>query len=129
MPAVVAAGLAGSQACDGTDALPDVRQPAWVDGAAGMFVGVEGRRVARAAPGGRGAAAPAPQAQAGLGRPGGARRPDPAAAQAVADESARDPGHTAALALAPGPLAVDLSPPGRAPAGRCPARGADRADG
>jgi putative transposase len=35
----------------------------------------------------------------------------------------------AALAPAAGPLAVDLSPPGRTPGCRCPARGADRADG
>src|SRR5215831_10502736 len=55
--------------------------------------------------------------------------PGPAAAKASADEPARDAGHAAALAPAAGPVAVDLSAPGRPAAGRCPARGADRADG
>ena len=36
---------------------------------------------------------------------------------------------TAPLAPASGPLAVDLSPPGRTSAYRCSSRGADRADG
>jgi hypothetical protein len=41
----------------------------WLDGAAGGFGGVEGCRVAGAAPRGRGAAAAELQARAGLGRP------------------------------------------------------------
>jgi transposase len=38
-----------------TDALPDVRPPGRVDGAAGTFFDIEGCRVADAAPRGRGA--------------------------------------------------------------------------
>ena len=123
------AGLAGSQARDHTDALPDLRPPDRVDGAAGAFGGVEGCRAAGAAPGGGGAAAAEPEAAAGLGRPDGARRPGPAAPQTAADEPAGDPGDAVALAPAAGPLAVDLSQPRRAPACRCPAHGTDRADG
>src|SRR5438067_7894659 len=118
MPVVIAAGLAGSRACDSTDAVSGVRPAGRVDGAAGAFVGVQACRVAGAAPGGRGAAAPAPQAEAGLGGPGGTRRPGPAAATAAADVPANDAGYAAALAPAAGPLAVDLSPPRRQAAGR-----------
>jgi len=56
-PADRIVGLTASRAYDGTNALPDVRPPGWVDGAAGALVGVEGRRAAGAAPAGRGAAA------------------------------------------------------------------------
>ena len=49
--------------------------------------------------------------------------------QACADAPAGDAGHTAPLAPASGPLAVDLSPPARTSAYRCSSRGADRADG
>jgi Phage integrase family len=69
LPDVVAAGLAGSQARDGTDALPGLRPPDWLDGAAGALGGVEGCRIAGAAPGGGGAATAEPEAEAGLGRP------------------------------------------------------------
>src|SRR5262249_10868535 len=89
---------AASQAYDGTDALPDVRPPGRVDGAAGTVVGVERCRAAGAAPGGRGAAAPEPEAEAGLGRPGGARSPGPSAPQAAADAPPGRAGHAAALA-------------------------------
>ena len=41
MSAVVAVGLAGSRACDGTDAVSDVRPPDWLDRTAGAFVGGE----------------------------------------------------------------------------------------
>src|SRR6266705_2431660 len=129
MTAAVAPGLSVSRACDSTDALPGLRPPDRVDGVAGTFDGVEGRRAAGAAPGGGGAAAAGPQAQAGLGGPDGDRRPGAAAPETVADEPAGDAGHAVALAPASGPLAVDLSPPRRTPAGRRPGRGADRADG
>src|SRR6266516_7163561 len=66
MAAVVVVWLAASRACDGTDALPDVRPPGGLDGAVRPFFGVEGRGAAGASPGGRGAAAPEPQAEAGL---------------------------------------------------------------
>src|SRR5207245_7206290 len=49
-PAVRVACLAGSRTRDDTDALPDVRPPGRVDGAAGTFFGVERRRAAGAAP-------------------------------------------------------------------------------
>ena len=101
--------LAASQACDGTGALPNVRPLGRLDGAAGTLGGVEGRRTADAAPRGRRAAAEEPQAEAELGRSGGTRRPGQAAPQAGADESAGDTRHSAGLASAAGPLAVDLS--------------------
>ena len=129
MPVVVAGGLARSRACDGTDALPDVRPHGRVASAAGAFGGVEGRRADGAPARDRTAAAPAPQAEPGLGRPGDTRRPGPAAPAAAADEPARDAGHAAALAPAAGPPAVDLSPSRWPAAGRCVGRGADRADG
>src|SRR5207248_2607190 len=116
MTAAVAPGLAVSRACDSTDALPGLRPPDRVDGVAGTFGGVEGRRAAGAAPGGGGAAAAEPQAEAGLGGPDGDRRPGAAAPETVADEPAGDAGPAAAVAPAAGPLAVDLSPPGRTPA-------------
>src|SRR5437899_618691 len=113
MPDVVVARLAGSQVRDGSDALPDIRPRDRVDGAARAFWGVEGCRVAGAAPGGGGAAAAEPQAEAGLGRPYGDGRPGPAAPQAFADEPAGDPADATALAPAASPLALDLSPSGR----------------
>jgi hypothetical protein len=93
---------------------------AGVDGAAGTFGGVEGRRIAGAPPGGSRAAPAEPQAQAGLGRPGGARRPGAAAPETAADEPAGDAGYAAGLAPATGPLAVDLSSLRRQATGRCP---------
>src|SRR5450755_1177259 len=129
MPTVMAIGLARSRACDGTDAVSDIRSAGRMDGAAGAFGRIEGRRAAGAAPGGHGAAAAEPETEAGLGRPGGARCPGAAAPEAAADEPPGHAGHAAALAPASGPLAVDLSPPRRPAAGRCQGRGADRADG
>jgi putative transposase len=66
MGSTMTAGLAGSRACNGTDAVSDLRPAGWVDGAAGTFGGIERRRAAGAASGGGGAAAAEPQAQAGL---------------------------------------------------------------
>ena len=66
-----------------------------------------------------GAAAAAPQAEAGLGRPGGTGCPGPAAPGAVAESPAGDAGHAAALAPAAGPPTVDLPAPARTPASRC----------
>jgi hypothetical protein len=82
-------------------------------GAAGTLGGVEGRRTAGAAPRGRRAAAEEPQAEAELGRSGGTRRPGQAAPRAGANEPAGDTRHSAGLASAAGPLAVDLSSQGR----------------
>src|SRR5262245_31625976 len=67
-PAAVALRLEASQACDSTDALPDLRPPGRVDGAFRPFFGLEGCRAAGAAPGGRGAAAAESETEAG--RPG-----------------------------------------------------------
>src|SRR5436190_23413898 len=100
MAAVVVPRLAVSRACDCTDALPDLRPPDGMDGAAGTLGGVEGRRVAGAAPRGRRAAAAEPQAEAGLGRPGGAGRAGPAAPPAGAEEPAGVAGHAPGLAPA-----------------------------
>src|SRR5579859_7760668 len=123
MPALTAAQLAGLLACDTAHAVSDVRPASRVDGAAGAFVGVQGRRAAGAAPGGRGAPAAEPQTTAELGRPGDTRRPGPAAATAAADEPAGDTGHAAALAPVAGSPEVDLPAPGRTAASRCPGRG------
>jgi len=134
-PAVLVVWLAASQTCGNTGALPDVRPPGWLDGAAGAFFGVEGRRTPRSPSRGRRAAAAEPPAEAGLGRPRGARRPGSPALRAGGEEPAGDAGHAAALAPAAGPLAVDLSSQDRTAsyvyttANRCQARSADRADG
>ena len=61
MAAAAGVGLAVLRACDDTDALLDVRPPDRMDGAARSFGGVERRRAAGAAPGGRGAAATEPR--------------------------------------------------------------------
>jgi len=53
----------------------------------------------------------------------------PGCCPAAADGSAGDAGDAAALAPSAGPLAVDLSSSRWSSAGRCQARGADRADG
>src|SRR5580693_2912965 len=102
MPFMMASWLAGSRACDGTDALPDVRRR---DRVAGAVVGGEGSGAAGAAAGGVRAAPPAPAAEAGLGRPGGAGCSDAAASPVLAGRPAGDAGHAAALAPADGPLA------------------------
>src|SRR5215472_8875148 len=110
MAAAALLGLAVSRACDGTDALPDVCPAGQVDNVAGTVVGVQGRRAAGSAPGSRRASPPASQAEAGLGRPVGTRRPDPAAPPAAADEPPRRAGPTAGPASAAGPPTLDLSP-------------------
>ena len=50
LPAAVVVWLAASRACDRTDALPDIRPPGRLDGAAGALGGVEGRRAVGAPP-------------------------------------------------------------------------------
>src|SRR5215831_21314385 len=74
MRAPMGVGLAASRACDSVAALSDVPLADVVDSAAGALGGVEGRRVAGAAPGGGGAAAPAPDVVSGSwpGTPGSA---------------------------------------------------------
>src|SRR5215831_10418396 len=125
---VSGASLAGSLVRDGTDDLPGAPAPGRLAGTARTFFSFEGRRAAGAPPGSGGAPAAEPEAEDGLGGPGGARCFGPAAAGAAADGSAGDAGYAAALAPAAEPLALDLSS-GRTAAGRRPARVADRADG
>jgi transposase InsO family protein len=80
--------LAASRACDPTDALPDVHPAGRLDGVAGTLDGVQGRRAPGATPGGGGTAEAEPETEAGLGRPGGPRRADPALAGQAADAPA-----------------------------------------
>src|SRR5947207_9783998 len=116
--------LAASLVRDPADALPDARPVGWLDGTARTFFGVEGCRAAGAAPGGGDPAAAEPQAEAGLGGPGGARRLGPAAARSAAGEPTGEAGDAVALAPSAGPLAVDLSPPRRSAARPAAARSA-----
>src|SRR5260370_30273655 len=110
MTAAVIPGLAVSAACDSADALPDLRAPDWLDGAAGGFGGVEGCRAAGAAPRGRGAAAAETPAKGGPGQPRGPPRLCPAAPPGPAEGSARDPRHPPALPPAAGPPAGGAFP-------------------
>src|SRR5690242_4122274 len=100
--------LARSLVRDGTDALFDVRPPDRLDDAAGTLFGFEGRRASGTAPGSRGAAAAEPEAEAGLGRPGGDGRAGPAPAGKAASAPAGHPRHHPALAPPPGHPEVDL---------------------
>ena len=73
-------------------ALPDLRPALRLAGPARPLVGVQGRRAARAAARGRRAAPHQPAAPAGLGRPGGLRRADPAPAPNAAGAPPGHPG-------------------------------------
>jgi hypothetical protein len=98
---------------------------------AGEEFGCQGRRTARAAPRGRGAATPGDPAAGQLGRPGGAGRAGAAAAPAGLVWVVRGAGHAAALASRPGPTPLDL-PPSAWPSGfggRAPRVGAAAGQG
>src|SRR5512133_1273356 len=97
--------------------LADAARPLWR---------VEGRRVAGAAPRGGGAAANQPPAAAGLGRPGGPGRADPAVARAGAQPPVGHAGHRAALASPSGREELDLPEPRRPATAVRRGRGADR---
>jgi hypothetical protein len=81
------------------------------------------------APRERGPAPAEPQAASGLGRPGGARRPDQAPTSSVEGPPARHPGHRPRLAPAAGRPALELSQPVRPAADRPGHRRTGRADG
>src|SRR6266540_870971 len=75
---------------------------------AGPFECVQGRRAARVASRGRGAAAHEPKAAPGLGRPRDPSRVDPAAAEATQGPPAGEAGDDPSLASTPGRQEVDL---------------------
>jgi hypothetical protein len=108
-------------------ALPHLRAAQRLAGPARPVIGIQGRRAARAAARGRGAAPDPSAAPAGLGRPGGPRRADPALAPEAADAPAGHPGHHPALAPPPRRPQVDLPAPGGTAAGQRRYRRADRA--
>src|SRR5215467_14575731 len=114
MPELVAARLAGSRACEGTNAVSDVRPTGRVDGVASTLAAPKDLELLVLRQEVAVLRRPAPGAGAGLGRPG-ATRTDPAAPAAAADRSPGDTGCPAALAPAAGPLAVDLPSPGGRP--------------
>ena len=89
-------------------------------------VGLQGRRVARAAARGRRAAPRQFPAPARLGRPGGPRRADPAPAGKAAEAPAGHPRHRPAVAPPPGHPQVDLPQPDRTAAGQRQDHRADR---
>ena len=89
-------------------------------------IGIEERRVARAAARGRGSAPCHSAASAGLGRPSSPRGAHPAPARTVADAPAGHPRHRPALAPPPGHPPLDLPAPDRTSAGQRRDHRADR---
>src|SRR5437016_11357842 len=83
-------------------ALPDLHPGLRLAGPARSVARVQERRVARAAARGRRAAPYQPPAPAGLGRPRGPRRADPAPAPKSADAPAGHARYRAAVAPPPG---------------------------
>ena len=108
-------------------ALSHLRPALRLAGPARPVIGLQGRRAARAAARGRRAAPHPSAAPAGLGRPRGPRRADPAPAGKAADAPAGHPRHRPALAPPPGHPQVDLPEPDRTAAGQRRDRRADRA--
>ncbi len=107
--------------------LSPLRPALRLAGPARPVIGLQGRRTARAAPRGRRAAADQSAAPAGLGRPGGPRRADPAAAATASDAPAGHSRHRPAVAPPPCRPQVDLSPPDGPATGQRRDRRADRA--
>src|SRR6266516_2174270 len=99
-------------------ALPDLRPALRLAGPPQSLNGVQGRRTARAAARGRRAAPHQAPAPAGLGRPRGPRRADPAPATASADAPPGHARHRPAVAPPPGHQEMDLSAPDGTPAGQ-----------
>jgi hypothetical protein len=108
-------------------ALSHLRPGLRLAGAARPVIGLQGRRAARAAARGRRAAPRESPAQARLGRPGGPRGADPAAAGTAAIAPAGHPRDRPALAPPPDRPQVALSAPDGTAAGQCRGRRADRA--
>src|SRR5579859_2415671 len=108
-------------------ALSDLHPGLRLAGPARPLIGIEKRRTAGAAARGRRAAPRQSAALAGLGRPRGPRRADPAPAQKAAGAPAGHAWNGAAVAPPPGYPEVDLSPPGGTAAGQRRDRRADRA--
>src|ERR1700751_2172957 len=98
-------------------ALPHLRPDLRLAGPARPVGSLQGRRTARAAARGRRAAPYQSAAPARLGRPGGPRRADPAAAGEAADAPAGHARYRPAVAPPPGHSQVDLSTPGGTAAG------------
>ena len=92
-------------------ALSHLRPALRLAGPARPVVGLQGRRAPGAAARGRRAAPDPSAAPAGLGRPGGDGRADPAPAGKAASAPAGHPRHRPALAPPPGHPQVDLSEP------------------
>ena len=99
-------------------ALPHLRPALRLAGPARPVIGLQGRGAARAAARGRRAAPHQSAAPAGLGRPRGPRRADPAPAGKAADAPAGHPRHRPAVAPPPGHPEVDLPEPDRTAAGQ-----------
>ena len=108
-------------------ALSDLRPGLRLAGPARPLVGVQERGAAGAAARGRRAAPHQSAAPAGLGRPRGPRRADPAPARKAAGAPAGHARHRAAVAPPPGHPEVDLPEPDGPAAGQRRDRRADRA--
>jgi hypothetical protein len=89
-------------------ALSHLRAAVQLADPAQPVIGLQGRRAARAAARGRGAAPHPSAAPTGLGRPRGPRRADPAPAGTAADVPVAHPRHHSSLAPPPGHPQVDL---------------------
>jgi len=96
-------------------ALSHLRPALRLAGPARPVIGLQGRRVARAAARGRGAAPRPSAAPARLGRPRRSRRAGPAPADATASTPTRQSRHRPALAQSPGHPQVEPSAPGPVP--------------
>src|SRR2546429_586396 len=92
-------------------ALSHLRPALRLAGPARPVGSLQGRRAARAAARGRHAAPYQSAAPARLGRPGGPRRADPAAAGEAADAPAGNARYRPAVAPSPGRPQVDLPAP------------------
>jgi hypothetical protein len=100
-------------------ALPDLRPALRLAGPARPLVGVHKRGIAGAAARDRRAPPHHGPATAGLGRPSGAGRSDPASAHKAAGAPAGHARHRPAVAPSPGQKEVDLPESHRPTAGQC----------
>ena len=113
--------------CVSAPALSPFRPALRLAGSAQPIIGLKGCRVARAAARSRRAAPHSSAAPAGVGRPGGPRRADPAPASTAAEAPARHSRHHPLLAPPPGHPQVDLPAPDGTAAGHRRSRRTDRA--